>query len=104
MTGFISYFVDWMYKIEIRILLKWLLTGITLFFCGSISHSFCQQGSLLFHHLKLEDGLSEVTNEYVFKDTRGFVWISSINGLNRFVGTRIRTYFPDQYNSTSVQG
>ncbi len=81
-----------------------MLCVFTFLLCVSISRSFSQQGSLLFHHLKLEDGLSELTNEYVYKDSRGFIWISSILGLNRFDGTRVRRYLPDQADSTSIYG
>jgi ligand-binding sensor domain-containing protein len=62
------------------------------------------QGGFLFHHLTLEEGLSELTNEYVYKDSKGFVWISSINGLNRFDGSRIRVYKPIAGDSTSIDG
>ncbi|MGB4850307.1 MAG: triple tyrosine motif-containing protein, partial [Saprospiraceae bacterium] len=68
------------------------------------TNSFCQQGSLLFHHLKLEDGLSELTNQYVFKDSEGFVWISSISGLNRFDGTVVKRYFPNPDDSLAIYG
>ena len=64
----------------------------------------CAQGGFLFHHLTLEDGLSDLTNEYVYKDSKGFVWISSINGLNRFDGSRITVYKPIAGDSTSMKG
>lgn len=63
-----------------------------------------QQGSLLFHHLKLEDGLSELTNQYVSKDSEGFIWISSISGLNRFDGTVVKRYFPNPDDSLAIHG
>src|SRR4030095_13480593 len=82
--------------------IRYWLVFSTIQFVISISNSYSQQGSLLFHHLKLEDGLSELTNQYVYKDSRGFIWISSINGLNRFDGSRIRKYMPDPNDSTSI--
>ena len=62
------------------------------------------QSELLFRHLKLDDGLSEATNAYVYKDSKGFVWISSINGLNRFDGKHIKVYQPESSDSTSMLG
>ena len=62
------------------------------------------QGKLLFHHLTLEDGLSEQTNSFIYKDSRGFVWISSINGLNRFDGVHIRQYTPNAAVPGSING
>ena len=78
------------------------LVFITIQFVVSIPHSISQQGSLLFHHLTQEDGLSDLNNQYVYKDSKGFIWISSIKGLNRFDGTRIQNYMPDPDDSTSI--
>lgn len=63
-----------------------------------------QQGKLLFHQLTLNDGLSEQTNHFIYKDSKGFVWISSVNGLNRFDGTDIKVYLPDPDDSTAIVG
>lgn len=68
------------------------------------NYSSAQKGNLLFHHLTLEDGLSELTNQYVYKDSRGFIWISSINGLNRYDGSSIKVYSPDHNDTTSMYG
>ena len=72
--------------------------------CLCATVSFCQQGNLLFHHINLEDGLTELTNSYAYKDSRGFVWITSINGLNRFDGVHIKTYTHDPGDSNSILG
>ena len=65
---------------------------------------YAQHDNLLFNHLGLDDGLSEQTNVYVYKDTRGFVWIGSVSGLNRFDGTRIKVYMPDKQDSSAMFG
>ncbi|MEP6646142.1 MAG: two-component regulator propeller domain-containing protein [Saprospiraceae bacterium] len=52
----------------------------------------------------MEDGLSQLTNEYVYKDSEGFVWITSLNGLNRFNGSTIKKYFPIPEDSLSLFG
>ncbi len=57
-----------------------------------------------FHHLTVENGLTQTTNEYVYKDSYGFVWISSINGLNRYDGKSIKTYLPEPNDTTSLYG
>lgn len=57
-----------------------------------------------FHHLTVQNGLSEATNLHTFKDSRGFVWISSISGLNRFDGRQVRVYQPDLADSTAIFG
>lgn len=57
-------------------------------------------GQLLqfFHRLSPNEGLSQGSNEFVFRDTRGFVWLSSIDGLNRFDGQSVKTYKADGHN------
>jgi ligand-binding sensor domain-containing protein len=45
--------------------------------------------------LSTEQGLSENTNFFIYKDTQGFLWISSTDGLNRFDGRTIKVYRPD---------
>ena len=47
---------------------------------------------MVFSHLTTEDGLSQATVNDVLQDSRGFVWLATENGLNRYDGTRIRHY------------
>lgn len=48
---------------------------------------------LRFEHLTKDIGLTESGyNSFVKRDSRGFIWISSLDGLNRFDGQNIRTY------------
>src|SRR6187549_1713673 len=67
---------------------------------------FCigQNNDLLFHHLRATDGLSQAMNWFTYKDSRGFVWISSIAGLNRFDGTHVRLFTPDASDPSSMLG
>ncbi|WP_170110374.1 hybrid sensor histidine kinase/response regulator transcription factor [Flavilitoribacter nigricans] len=56
-----------------------------------------------FHRLTPRQGLTSGNwNYYVYKDSRGFVWVSSINGLNRFDGTSVRQYLPNEADSCSL--
>ena len=66
--------------------LIWLI--ISLFFQDGTA----QRDHFYFNHLTQTDGLSQTTNNVVFKDSRGFVWISSLNGLNRYDGREIKVY------------
>ena len=65
---------------------------------------FAQDYNTFFHHLTVENGLSEATNNFVYKDSRGFVWISSISGLNRYDGRQVRVYQPEPADSMSLYG
>ena len=57
-----------------------------------------------YHHLGIQDGLSQATNAYIYKDTKGFVWISSISGLNRYDGMQVKVYMPDKSDPASLFG
>lgn len=45
-----------------------------------------------FKHLTTEDGLSNNLLTSVVKDSKGFVWIATLDGLNRYDGKKIKTY------------
>lgn len=61
-----------------------------------------QNEALHFHRLSAEQNLSSQTyNWYVYKDSEGFVWISSIDGLNRFDGKEVKVYTPGKDNLAS---
>lgn len=63
---------------------------------------WAQVNDLTWHSLSTKHGLSEATNAFVFKDSRGFVWISSVSGLNRFDGMGVRVYLPDKSDPASL--
>lgn len=55
-----------------------------------------------FKHLNVDQGLSH--NEVIsfYKDRKGFMWIGTTAGLNRFDGYTIKTYLSDVRDSTSL--
>src|SRR5438477_8780326 len=40
-----------------------------------------------------DDGLSMGSKNYMLKDVKGFLWVSSISGVNRFDGKTFKNYF-----------
>lgn len=57
-----------------------------------------QSQQLYFNHLTVNNGLSQGVNNCVYRDSRGYIWISSFDGLNRFDGmgcTVFRSSFAD---------
>ncbi|WP_435356726.1 histidine kinase [Emticicia sp. SJ17W-69] len=61
------------------------------FFTGALG--ICQSPlRLSFHHLTRENGLSNNNILYLYSDSRGFLWLGSHNGLNRFDGINCKVY------------
>ncbi|HVF95738.1 MAG TPA: hypothetical protein VM871_00370, partial [Flavisolibacter sp.] len=56
--------------------------------------SFCQllQAQLLFTTLKPSDGLSSRETRCVYRDSSGYVWTGTNNGLNRFDGAHFKLW------------
>ncbi|MEM9919264.1 MAG: two-component regulator propeller domain-containing protein [Bacteroidota bacterium] len=79
-----------------------------LFYClfwGSCMAQLPQD--FLFHYIDNENqnnGLSQLTNHFIYKDSKGFVWISSLSGLNRFDGNHVKIYEEIIGDSSSLQG
>jgi ligand-binding sensor domain-containing protein len=57
---------------------------------------------LSFHHLTREEGLSNNNVFFMRRDSRGFLWLGTPNGLNRFDGVRCRVYKPTNSNILGV--
>ena len=57
-----------------------------------------------FQHLIVEDGLSDGTNHFIYKDSRGFIWLSSLNGLNRYDGKELKPFRYNPEDPNSVHG
>jgi ligand-binding sensor domain-containing protein/two-component sensor histidine kinase len=79
-----------------------LISGILSWFC--FAHSTAQAPLSYFHYLTTEGGLSQGNNSFVFQDSRGFVWLSSIDGLNRFDGLSVKVYRPNPNNKRALFG
>lgn len=45
-------------------------------------------------HIGVNDGLTQGSVYYMLKDSRGFLWLGTQDGLNRYDGHRFRTYRP----------
>ncbi|MDP3432651.1 MAG: two-component regulator propeller domain-containing protein [Bacteroidota bacterium] len=59
---------------------------------------FCRASNLSFSRLSVEDGLSNNLVKAIYKDSYGFIWFGTLEGLDRFDGVEIRPYsskFPE---------
>ncbi|MCB0643755.1 MAG: hypothetical protein KDC44_19040, partial [Phaeodactylibacter sp.] len=76
----------------------WLIA----FFVVSLSLLKAQTLRYSFHSLTTEDGLSQASNDFVYHDSKGFIWLSSLDGLNRYDGQTVKTYKYIPGDSTSL--
>ncbi|MEM1095906.1 MAG: two-component regulator propeller domain-containing protein [Bacteroidota bacterium] len=57
---------------------------------------------LRFAHYGLAEGLSHPSVTHIHRDRRGYVWVSTMDGLNRFDGIRFETFYADPSDSTAL--
>ena len=46
--------------------------------------------NIKFNNLTIEDGLSQSTVETMYQDSRGYIWIGTNDGLNRYNGNEFK--------------
>ncbi len=76
--------------------------SIVMFLLSCFARLSAQQ--LYFTHLGVNNGLSQGVNNCVYKDSRGFVWISSFDGLNRFDGIKCISFRSSVTDSSGLRG
>jgi signal transduction histidine kinase/ligand-binding sensor domain-containing protein len=81
--------------------LLFLLTGPVIFTCIAQSQSRTPQ-QLFFKRISTEQGLPQPSVNSILRDSRGFVWMATEDGLSRFDGTEFRTFRHDPADSTSL--
>lgn len=59
-------------------------------------------GKYLFKTLEEDRGLSNSNVVSILKDSRGFMWFGTANGLNRFDGTRMKSYYSEERDTASL--
>lgn len=78
-----------------------------ILFCGF--HVALAQEQYMFKHLATKDGLSHNQINYIYKDSRGFMWFATAGGLNRYDGYNFKVFryskkdtlsLPDSYIET----
>lgn len=60
--------------------------------------SFSQIESYQFQHINSNNGLKNPYNSFIKKDSKGFVWISSMEGVYCYDGLELKTYLPTKTN------
>ena len=61
------------------------LIGITVLSpINNISYS--QSKNLIFNNLNIEQGISQSSVDIIFQDSKGYIWLGTNDGLNRYNG------------------
>jgi len=78
--------------------------SILIFFIliHSVGYIFSQTDEYKFKHLTTKDGLSSKWVTSIIKDSNGFMWFGTDNGLNRFDGNNIVVYKNNYIDSSSL--
>ena len=86
----------------IRTYMKSKAIVIVLVLCSTMFSLMGQTHSYRFSRIDVNHGLSHNQIKTIFKDRRGFVWIGTISGLNRYDGYNVRTFTNRPGDSTSL--
>ena len=55
-----------------------------------------------FKNITIEDGLSQSTIKDIYQDSKGYIWIGTEDGLNRYNGYEFKQYKYDEYDKNSI--
>jgi len=75
-----------------KIALLFILFSISLF----------TQDKIKFDHLSIEEGLSQVTVKSIIQDSKGYMWFSTEDGVNRYDGYKFSVFKNDIDNPHSI--
>jgi signal transduction histidine kinase/CheY-like chemotaxis protein/ligand-binding sensor domain-containing protein len=78
------------------------LFAIVLMMVASLASAQTQQ--LHFTHLGSANGLSDLNVNAILQDKRGFIWVGTADGLNRYDGYKFRVYRNDIKDTSSIGG
>lgn len=84
------------YTKHLRLLIIFLIT------CSAISTLTAQKSIIRFKHYTTDEGLSQNMVDCIMKDSRGFIWVGTWNGLNRFDGYNFTVYKENSQDKKTI--
>ncbi len=86
-----------------KVMILFLLSMIIFNSCPM--ESYANAKNLTFNNLNIEQGISQSTAEVIFQDSKGYIWIGTNDGLNRYNGYEYKIYsYEEDKNSISYNG
>ena len=80
-----------------------MLAMVCILFSVSISTSYANiVNSYNFKNITVEDGLSQSTVETIYQDSKGYIWIGTNDGLDRYNGYDFKYYKHDKDDDNSI--
>nr|WKN34555.1 two-component regulator propeller domain-containing protein [Tunicatimonas sp. TK19036] len=73
-----------------------------ILFCLISTYAGAQYANLKFEELSTMEGLSSSTCLEVFQDKEGFIWVGTIDGLNKYDGYDFEIFRPELGNPSSI--
>ena len=73
-----------------------------IFISGFVNLTFAQEVQARFQHFTASEGFTSATVYGMFKDSRGFMWFCSTDGLYRYDGYDFKVYYHDPEDSSSL--
>ena len=67
-----------------------------------ISNLNSQNNKYVFSHVDVNKGMSDNFVKCIYKDTKGFIWFGTNNGLNRFDGYKFEVFQQNISDTTSI--
>lgn len=88
------------HRYVLRMFLKIKLLLFLIFLCASLDPHAQNFNNYKVEIVSQDDGLSQGSNYFRFEDSRGFMWLTGNDALNRYDGSSIKVYNLDRYFKT----
>lgn len=75
--------------IILRLIIVILIISLTPIEVKALSTN---EANMTFKRITIEDGLSQTSIEYLYQDSKGYMWIGTADGLNRYNGHEFEVY------------
>lgn len=83
--------------------IKKVLAMVCILSCMNISTSYASMvENYNFKNITIEDGLSQSTVETIYQDSKGYIWMGTNDGLDRYNGYEFKYYKHDKDDKNSI--